>query len=238
MLPMDLARRIDHTILKAEATAADIRQLAIQAFEHRFAAVCVNPRWVRLASDTLAGLAAEHHRSVDELPNVAGCVGFPLGANRVTVKAVEASSCVKDGCNEIDMVICLPLLLDDDLPGAREEIMEVVRSARSVWSKCVVKVILETAVLNERQIAIGCEAAVSGGADFVKTSTGFHPAGGATVEAVQMLKKYAGPLKVKASGGIRTAADAAKMFNAGADRIGCSASVAILHQADALKPCN
>ena len=106
-----------------------------------------------------------------------------------------------------------------------------MRSARSVWSKTVVKVILETAVLNEQQIAVGCEAAISGGADFVKTSTGFHPAGGATVEAVRLLKKYAGPLKVKASGGIRTFSDAVRMFDAGADRIGCSASVEILRQA-------
>ncbi len=236
LAPIELAGRIDHTLLKAEARAEDIRQLAVQAFEYRFAAVCVNPRWVRLASDTLAELAAQHHRPVEELPNVAGCVGFPLGANRTTVKAVEASSCVKDGCNEIDMVIFLPLLLDGHIADAREEVMEVVRSARSVWSQTVVKVILETALLSEQQIAMGCEAAISGGADFVKTSTGFHPAGGATVEAVRLLKKHAGPLKVKASGSIRTVADAVKMLDAGADRLGCSASVDILRQAGMVKP--
>ncbi len=226
-----IARRIDHTLLKAEAAAADIRRLVLEAVEHRFAAVCVNPRWVHLASETMAELAASRGLPLDELPAVAGCVGFPLGAGRLTIKAVEASSCVKDGCNEIDMVMFLPLLLEGDLPGARQEVLEVVRSARSVWSKTLVKVILETAVLNEHQIAIGCEAAISGGADFVKTSTGYHPAGGATVEAVRLLKKYAGPLKVKASGGIRTASDAAAMIEAGADRIGCSASLEILRQA-------
>jgi|GEM_PF-196689 len=230
MPPGQLAERIDHTLLKAEVTAADIRELATQAFEHRFAAVCVNPRWVSLASDSLAELAARHHVSETDLPAVAGCVGFPLGASRTIIKAVEATNCVKDGGNEIDMVIFLPLLLEGNLADARAEVMEVVRSARSVWSKTIVKVILETAILNEQQIAVGCEAAISGGADFVKTSTGFHPAGGATVEAVRLLKKHAGPLKVKASGGIRTATDAAKMFAAGADRIGCSASLEIMRQ--------
>lgn len=230
-LRSEIARRIDHTLLKAEAGAADIRRLVSEAFEHRFAAVCVNPRWAHLASETAAELAATRGRPLEELPAVAGCVGFPLGAGRLTIKAVEASSCVKDGCNEIDMVMFIPLLLAGDLPAAREEVMEVVRAARSVWNKTVVKVILETAVLNEHQIALGCEAAISGGADFVKTSTGFHPAGGATVEAVRLLKKHAGPLKVKASGGIRTAKDAMAMMGAGADRIGCSASLEILRQA-------
>lgn len=224
-----MAKKIDHTLLKAEAREADIRRLAMEAFEYQFAAVCVNPRWVHLASETLAELGSARSLPQEQWPAVAGCVGFPLGADRLTIKAVAASSCVKDGCSEIDMVMFLPLLLEGDLAAAREEVMEVVRSARSVWSKAVVKVILETAVLNERQIAIGCEAAISGGADFVKTSTGFHPAGGATLEAVRLLKKYAGPLKVKASGGIRTAADALAMLEAGADRLGCSASVEIVH---------
>lgn len=230
-MPENLACRIDHTLLKAEATADDIRRLVQQAAEYRFAAVCVNPRWAAFAADTIklfAGAGATEGAA--SWPAICACVGFPLGANRTTIKAVEASSAVKDGCNEIDMVMFLPLLLAMDLSGARAEVLEVVKSARSVWRKTVVKVILETAVLDEQHIALGCQAAIEGGADYVKTSTGFHPAGGATRQAVEMLRKHAGPLKVKASGGIRTAHDAWQMIAAGADRIGCSAGVAMMRE--------
>lgn len=128
------------------------------------------------------------------------------------------------------MVISLPALLTGDLEDARNDVYEVVRAARAVSPRTVVKVILETAALNEEQTALGCRAAVEGGADFVKTSTGFHPKGGATVESVGWLKKYGGGagLKVKASGGIRDYATAKQMLDAGADRLGCSAGVAIV----------
>ena len=126
------------------------------------------------------------------------------------------------------MVIALPALLAGNLAAARADVLEVVKAARAVWKKTVVKVILETAVLSEEQIALGCQAAREGGADFVKTSTGFHPKGGATVQSVALLKQYGGGLKVKAAGGIRDLATAQAMLKAGADRLGCSASVAIV----------
>ncbi len=219
-----LAAKIDHTVLKAEAGEADVRKIVAEALRFRFASVCVNPAWVDMVSDLL------HAGSGTDGAPVAtcGCVGFPLGANRTTIKAVEAASCVKDGAQEIDMVIFLPALLAGDLPRAKEDVLEVVRAARAVWPAVLVKVILETAVLTPEQIALGCQAAREGGADFVKTCTGFHPAGGATVDAVRLLKKHAGGMQVKAAGGIRDAATALAMVEAGADRLGCSASVAIV----------
>jgi deoxyribose-phosphate aldolase len=126
------------------------------------------------------------------------------------------------------MVIFLPAVLAGDLATARADVRAVVEASRATRTNMVVKVILETALLTAEQIALGCRAAGEAGADFVKTSTGFHPAGGASVEAVRLLKAHAGKLKVKAAGGIRDAATARAMLNAGADRLGCSASVAIL----------
>jgi len=226
-MSMELARVIDHTLLKAEATEGEIRKVVAEAVAHRFASVCVNGRWAGLVSELL------HEAKVDEAGDpgrVATCVvvGFPLGAGKSTVKAIEASAAVKDGAGEIDMVISVASLLQGRLEEARQDVFEVVRIARAVHRSTVVKVILETAALSEEQVALGCQAALEGGADFVKTSTGFHPKGGATVEAVSWLKKYGGGLKVKASGGIRDAAGARAMLAAGADRLGCSASVAIV----------
>lgn len=223
--PAALAATIDHTLLKADAGEADVRKAVAEALEFGFASVCVNPAWVDLVSELLHEAASRAGRA-----GVAtcGCVGFPLGANRTTTKAIEAASCVKDGAQEIDMVMFLPALLADDIYRARADVLEVVRAARAVWPGAIVKVILETAVLTPQQIAVGCKAAREGGADFVKTSTGFHPAGGATTQAVRLLKEHGGGLKVKASGGIRDTATAVAMLEAGADRLGCSASVAIV----------
>lgn len=226
-----LARMIDHTILKAEATEADVRAIVAEAIAHKFASVCVNPCWANLVSDLLHAAGLDDVGKTPTPVHTCACVGFPLGANRTTIKAVEAGNCVKDGAQEIDMVIAIPTLLAGDLAAARHDVLEVVRAARAVWAQTVVKVILETAVLNEEQIALGCQAAREGGADFVKTSTGFHPKGGATVQSVALLKKYAGGLKVKAAGGIRDLATARAMVAAGADRLGCSASVAIINAA-------
>jgi deoxyribose-phosphate aldolase len=226
---------IDHTILKAEATEAEVRKVVEEAVANRFASVCVNGRWVSFVSDLLHQAGVGDPGKTDMPVLTCAVVGFPLGANRSTIKAIEASSCVKDGAQEIDMVISLPDLYANDADYVRQDVFEVVRAARAVWKTTVVKVILETAALNEAQTELGCRAAVEGGADFVKTSTGFHPKGGATVETVGWLKKYGGEagLKVKASGGIRDFATAEKMANAGADRLGCSASVAIVSGATA-----
>ena len=157
-------------------------------------------------------------------------VGFPFGAQRSSVKAFEAETCVKHGADEIDMVIWIPALVSGNLDVVRQDVRAVVAGAKAVSEKTIVKVILETALLNESQIAIGCQAASEGGADFVKTSTGFHPAGGATAQAVRWLKQYSCGLRVKASGGIRDLATAQAMLDAGADRLGCSASVAIINE--------
>ncbi|HVX86421.1 MAG TPA: deoxyribose-phosphate aldolase [Phycisphaerae bacterium] len=230
MAGIDLARTIDHTLLKAEATEAEIRKVVGEAVAHRFASVCVNGRWTALVSGLLREAGVNDPGKTDRAVLACAVVGFPLGANRSIIKAIEASTCAKDGAQEIDMVISLPALLTGDLEDARNDVYEVVRAARAVSPRTVVKVILETAALNEEQTALGCRAAVEGGADFVKTSTGFHPKGGATVESVGWLKKYGGGagLKVKASGGIRDYATAKQMLDAGADRLGCSAGVAIV----------
>ena len=230
-----LARMIDHTILKAEATEAEVRKIVEEAIEHRFASVCVNGRWVNLVSDLLHQAGVGDPSKTDKPVLTCAVVGFPLGANRSTIKAIEASSCVKDGAQEIDMVVSLPDVIAGNADYVRQDIFEVVRAARAVWKTTTVKVILETAALNEEQIALACNAAAQGGADFVKTSTGFHPRGGATVQSVQWLKKYGGGagMKVKASGGIRDFATAQQMAAAGADRLGCSASVAIINGASA-----
>lgn len=230
MQPSALARVIDHTILKSETTEADVRKIVAEAIEYRFASVCVNPRFADLVSNLLHDAGVNDPAGENPVLTCA-CVGFPLGANRTTTKAIEAASCVKDGAQEVDMVISLPALIEGDLTYARTDVYEVVRAARAVWRGTVVKVILETAALTEQQIALGCQAAREGGADFVKTSTGFHAKGGATVQTVQWLKHYGQGMKVKAAGGIRDLATAQAMLAAGADRIGCSASVAIVKSA-------
>lgn len=221
---MTLASRIDHTLLRAEAAEADVRRVIDEAREHGFASVCVNGAFV-------AGTAARLRGSPVRTCAVAG---FPLGAMKATLKAIESAAAVKDGADEIDFVAHLPHLLACDLEATRAECIEIVRAARAARADVVVKVIIESALLladtdgGEARIAAACRAAREGGCDFVKTSSGLHPAGGATAEAVALMKKHADGLRVKAAGGIRTREDAQRMLDAGADRIGCSASVAIV----------
>lgn len=225
-MPNSIAPLIDHTILKAEATRDDVRRLCDEAIEHGFASVCVNGLFVKDVRERLAS----------SLVKTCAVAGFPLGAMKPMVKAIEATSLVKDGADEVDFVAHLPTLLACDVEAARVEYAELVKAVRSVLPGVVVKVIIESAALMkdaddalvEKRIAAACEAARAAGCDFVKTSTGFHPAGGASVRAVQLMKQHAGPMRVKASGGIRTAADAKQMIDAGADRLGCSAGVQIV----------
>lgn len=222
----NLAGRIDHTILKAEATAGDVLRLTEEARAHGFASVCVNGCYTSLVARALRD------------SGVLTCVvaGFPLGAGKATITAIEAVAAVKDGAQEIDFVAHVPDLLEMNLEKAKAHFLEVVRGARSANASVVVKVIVESAVLlkdvddaaGEARIALACQAARESGCDFIKTSTGFHPAGGACVKAVSWMRKHAGGLYVKASGGIRTKDDAMRMLDAGADRLGCSASVAIV----------
>ncbi len=211
---MDLAATIDHTLLKPEATEADIRKLAAEQIEFKFATACVNGTWVKLAADLGAKVCA--------------VVGFPLGAAKSSIKAAEAVAAIEDGASEIDMVAPLGLLLDAKDPLVQDDIAQVVRAVKTVRRDAIVKVILETAALSEHQTAAACRAAKAAGADFVKTSTGFHPKGGATIQAVRWLAKYAAGMGVKASGGIKDRAAAEAMIAAGATRIGTSSGVAII----------
>jgi len=215
-VPMDLAKYIDHTLLKPEASATDIDKLCAEAKEYHFASVCINPTWVKRAADTLRGTS------------VVTCVviGFPLGANTTTIKAMEARKALRDGAREVDMVINIGELKSGDYDLVREDIAKVAEAAHEVGGLC--KVILETALLTDEEKVIASSLAKEAKADFVKTSTGFGP-GGATVYDVALMRETVGPdMGVKASGGVRTLEDVEDMIAAGATRIGASAGVQIV----------
>lgn len=211
---MNIARYIDYTLLKADATEPMIENLCKEAVEHGFAAVCVNPYFVKKSKELLK----------DSNVKVATVVGFPLGANTMEVKAFEAKKAVEDGAEEIDMVINIGALKNKDYDYVREDIKAVVDAVKG---KAIVKVIIETCLLSEDEKVKACELSKEAGAEFVKTSTGFST-GGATVEDVALMKKVVGDgMEVKASGGIRDFETAKAMIEAGASRIGASASVKI-----------
>ncbi|WP_075889158.1 deoxyribose-phosphate aldolase [Actinomyces provencensis] len=207
----ELAAMIDHTLLKPEATDADVRALVAEAAELGTYSVCVSP----------SALPIE----VPEGLHVACVCGFPSGAHKPEVKAAEAARAATDGAEEVDMVINLGLAKQGDWTGVEEDI----RAVREACPGALLKVIIESAVLTDDEIVAACRAAETAGADYVKTSTGFHPAGGASVHAVELMRRTVGDrLGVKASGGIRTAEAAEAMVAAGASRLGLSASRAIL----------
>ncbi len=218
--PQGIARLIDHTLLKPEATAQQIAQLCAEAREHRFASVCINPWYVRLAADLLS-----------DVGEVAVCtvVGFPLGATTPQVKAYEALQAIADGASEVDMVINLGALKSKRYDAVARDIRTVVQAAHGAGA--LVKVILETALLTDEEKVAACLLAKQAEADFVKTSTGFGP-GGATVEDVALMREVVGPeMGVKAAGGIRSYQAARAMIAAGATRIGASAGVRIVAEA-------
>ena len=211
-----IAALIDHTLLKPEATAADIRKVCAEARQYGFAAVCVNPYWVRLVAGELAGSEVK----------VCAVVGFPLGANSTEIKVAETAGVIRAGAQEIDMVLNVGELRGGNYHAVRDDIVAVVEVAHA--SGAIVKVILETALLDSEQKVKGCQLAKEAHADFVKTSTGFGP-GGATAEDVALMRQTVGPaMGVKASGGVRTLEDLKKMVAAGASRVGASASVKIV----------
>ncbi len=211
---MELNRMIDHTLLKANATRAQIEKLCDEALQYNFASVCVNTCWVPLAHEKLAGSGV----------NTCCVVGFPLGAMLTEAKAAETRLAVEAGADEVDMVINVGWLLDGDYDAVRDDIAAVVKAADG---KCV-KVIIEACLLTDEQKVKACELSVEAGATFVKTSTGFST-GGATVADVALMRKTVGDAcKVKAAGGIHTADEAKAMVEAGADRLGCSAGIAIM----------
>jgi deoxyribose-phosphate aldolase len=219
-LPMkNLASYIDHTRLKADATEAQITRLCEEAREHRFASVCVNPRWVPLCARMLAG------------SGVAVCtvIGFPLGASSSAVKAAEARQAVEDGAGELDMVISV----GDLKAGNDDDVLDDIRGVVKAAAGRTVKVIIEACLLTDEEKTRACKLAMAAGADFVKTSTGFST-GGATVHDVELMRAAVGPnFGVKAAGGIRTRKDALAMIAAGANRIGASAGIAICSETDA-----
>ena len=215
----DLVSLIDHTLLRPEATREQIVQLCREARQHAFATVCVNPAWVSLCRQLLEGSGVK----------VCTVVGFPLGATLTEVKRAETEQAIKLGAEEIDMVLPIGALRSGDLDAVYLDIRAVVEAARR--GGAAVKVILETALLDDEQKAAGCALAALAGADFVKTSTGFGPAGASAEDVALMRRVVAGELGVKAAGGIRTFEDLRKMTAAGATRIGASASVKILEQA-------
>ena len=209
-----LARYIDHTLLKPSATRAQVVKVCQEARQHGFASVCLNTTWIRLAADLLAGSPVKP----------IAVVGFPLGAMVSAAKAAETRQAIADGAEEIDMVINIGALKGGDHDVVYDDIAAVVEAAQGR----PVKVILETAMLTREEKIAGCAIARAAGAAFVKTSTGFG-GGGATAEDVALMRAVVGPdIGVKASGGVRTAADVQKMIRAGATRIGASASVAIV----------
>lgn len=212
---MELAQRIEHTLLKPEATVKDIMRLCDEAQKYHLYAVCVNPCYVPLAKHLLQGTEVK----------VVTVVGFPLGATFSSVKALEAKTAMEEHADEIDMVMNVSAFKTGDYAAVTEDIRRVVEAA----APCPVKVIIEAAYLTPREKRTACRIIADGGAKFVKTSTGFGK-GGATVEDVKLLHEEAGKygLKVKAAGGIRNAETAKAMVEAGADRIGTSAGAAIM----------
>jgi deoxyribose-phosphate aldolase len=210
----DIAARIDHTLLKAEATSDEVRELCREAREHQFASVCVNPGFVALAADLLRGSAVK----------VCTVVGFPLGATTTFTKVAETKEAVSNGADEIDMVINIGALKNGEDHLVEDDMREVVRAA----SGRLTKSIFETALLSDDEVIRACRMAKRAGLDFVKTSTGFGP-GGATVHHVALMRKTVGrSMGVKASGGVRDLEGAQAMIEAGATRIGASASVKIV----------
>jgi deoxyribose-phosphate aldolase len=215
-VPRDLAQFIDHTLLRPDATPADIDRLCDEAAEYGFAAVCINPSWVARAKRRLRNAGV----------TVASVVGFPLGANTPEIKAMEARRALRDGAREIDMVINIGALKGDKHDLVKRDIAGVSDACREVGA--LNKVIIEAAYLTDEEKVIACRLAVAGRAHYVKTSTGFGP-GGATVFDVALMREVVGAkVGVKAAGGIHTADEVREMITAGATRIGASAGVRIV----------
>jgi deoxyribose-phosphate aldolase len=207
---------VDHTLLKPEATAAEIDKLCAEAREHRFAAVCVNPVWVERCAALLGGGGGGSEVAVCTV------IGFPLGANTSKVKALEAADAVSRGATEVDMVAAIGRIKGGEWAAVEDDIRAVV-DARG---RALLKVIIESAALSQDEIIKTCALAKEAGADFVKTSTGFHAAGGASARAVRLMRLVVGDdLGVKASGGVRDCQTALAMIAAGASRIGTSSGV-------------
>ena len=213
-----MASLIDQTLLKPDATKDDIRRLCQEAMNYGFWSVCVNPSYISLAATILR----------DTEVKICSVVGFPLGANTPEVKALEAEKALRDGANEIDMVINLGALKSGDYELVKRDITYVVKQGIRFQRDTIVKVIIETGLLSDNEKALACQVVKESGANFVKTSTGINTRG-ATVQDVKFIRKIVGPeFGVKASGGIRTYGEAVKLIEAGANRIGTSSGISII----------
>ena len=226
----ELAKYIDHTLLATDATNEQVVDLYRDAVELGVLAICVSPNML-----PIGGAWGELDPDSDEaerpegVPKIATVIGFPSGKHHSNIKAVEAARAVTDGAEELDMVIDIGMLKAGHVDLVEQDIATVRRAAPA---PTLLKVIIESAALTDHEIVAACEAAERAGADYVKTSTGFHPAGGASVEAVRLMRETVGDrLGVKASGGVRTYEDAVAMVEAGASRLGMSASAAVLADA-------
>ena len=220
MTESDVAARIDHTLLKAEATQAEVLRLCDEAMTYGFHAVCVNGRWLSLTADRLQGTTVA----------VAGVVSLPLGADTTKIKVAQAQDAIYAGADEIDMVADLAAIVAGDAKYLLHQFLSVRKVCRSMRPAVLLKVIIESAALTTEQKVFACQVAEQAGVDFLKTSTGFHPAGGAAVEDIALMKRTAPGCRIKAAGGIKTAQQAMAMLEAGAERIGTSAGVAIIEE--------
>jgi deoxyribose-phosphate aldolase len=215
-----LAGCIDHTLLSVTATSEQIKQLCEEAKTYGFHTVSVNPRWVALAAEKLQGSKV----------TVGGVVSLPLGADSTKIKVAQAREAIFAGADEIDMVADLAAIIEGNSPYLSNQLQAMLTLCRSFRPAVLLKVIIESAALSREQKIFACEIADKCGVDFVKTSTGMNPAGGATVEDIKLMKETAPHCKIKAAGGIRTAKQALEMLEAGADRIGTSSSVQIINE--------
>ena len=217
---IELARKFDHTNLQQEATESDITLLCKEAAENGFFTVCVNPSYVRLVRDLLRKTSVK----------VCTVVGFPLGANTTGIKLAETEEALRDGADEIDVVMNVGLFKSCKIKEVETELQKIASSVKSAGANRICKVIVEAGLLNAAEIELTCKIVNHSGADFIKTSTGVSKAGGATIEAVEIMNRHRGRLKIKAAGGIRNLNTALALLRAGADRLGASQSVSILNE--------
>lgn len=214
----ELAAFIDHTLLSSTTVEADVRRLCQEAIRYQFASVCVTPKWISLAADLLQGSGVK----------VDGVAGFPFGADSPRIKALDAQEVIMAGADEVDMVADLAAIIEEDTKTLWKDLEAVLKVCRSMKPEVTLKVIIESAALTDPQIVFACQIGQAVGVDYLKTSTGLHKAGGAKVEHIRLMTQTAPRCKIKAAGGIRTAEQALAMIEAGASRIGASASVDII----------
>lgn len=215
-----LAGCIEHTLLSATATREQIKQLCRQAKTYGFHSVCVNGRWVVWAAEMLVGSNVA----------VGSVVSLPLGADSTKIKAAQAKNAIFSGADEIDMVADLAAIIAGDAKYLSDQLHEVLKVCRAMRPAVILKVIIESAALDIDQKIFACRVAQDVGVDFIKTSTGLHPAGGATVEDVKLMKESAPNCKIKAAGGIKSAKQVLEMLEAGAERIGTSSGIQIINE--------